>query len=167
MKQIKIGVITNTHGLRGEVKVKCLSDFPQLRFQKGASVNAQQPQGIKTLEIEQVRTAKDLLIVKFCEYDNIAQVEGMKGTLLSIDETSVQELDDDEAYFFEMQDSEVYELDGRYLGKVTEVLETGANAILRVSDGTQEVLIPFVKAFVKEFDKKNKIMKVELMEGLL
>lgn len=167
MKQIKIGVITNTHGLRGEVKVKCLSDFPQLRFQKGASVNAQLPQGIKTLEIEQVRTAKDLLIVKFCEYDNIAQVEGMKGTLLSIDETSVQELDDDEAYFFEMQDSEVYELDGRYLGKVTEVLETGANAILRVSDGTQEVLIPFVKAFVKEFDKKNKIMKVELMEGLL
>lgn len=167
MKQIKIGVITNTHGLRGEVKVKCLSDFPQLRFQKGASVNAQLPQGIKTLEVEQVRTAKDLLIVKFCEYDNIAQVEGMKGTLLSIDETSVQELDDDEAYFFEMQDSEVYELDGRYLGKVTEVLETGANAILRVSDGTQEVLIPFVKAFVKEFDKKNKIMKVELMEGLL
>ena len=167
MKQIKIGVITNTHGLRGEVKVKCLSDFPQLRFQKGASVNAQLPQGIKTLGIEQVRTAKDLLIVKFCEYDNIAQVEGMKGTLLSIDETSVQELDDDEAYFFEMQDSEVYELDGRYLGKVTEVLETGANAILRVSDGTQEVLIPFVKAFVKEFDKKNKIMKVELMEGLL
>lgn len=167
MKQIKIGVITNTHGLRGEVKVKCLSDFPQLRFQKGASVNAQLPQGIKTLEIEQVRTAKDLLIVKFCEYDNIAQVEGMKGTLLSIDETSVQELDDDEAYFFEMQDSEVYELDGRYLGKVTEVLETGANAILRVSDGTQEVLIPFVKAFVKEFDKKNKIMKVELLEGLL
>lgn len=167
MKQIKIGVITNTHGLRGEVKVKCLSDFPQLRYQKGAAVNVQLPQGQKTLYVANTRSAKDLLIVKFQNLDTIEEVEGMKGALLTIDEASVQELEEDEAYYFEMQDSEVYDMEGNFLGRVVEILETGANAVLRVRDGKQEVLIPFVKAFVKEFDKEKKVMKVELLEGLL
>lgn len=167
MKQIKIGVITNTHGLRGEVKVKCLSDFPQLRYQKDAAVNVQLPQGQKTLYVANTRSAKDLLIVKFQDLDTIEEVEGMKGALLTIDEASVQELEEDEAYYFEMQDSEVYDMEGNFLGRVVEILETGANAVLRVRDGKQEVLIPFVKAFVKEFDKEKKVMKVELLEGLL
>ena len=61
----------------------------------------------------------------------------------------------------------VYDMQGVQLGTVSEIIETGANAILRVKTKDKDILIPFVRAFVKEFDRKNKVMKVELMEGLV
>lgn len=167
MKQIKIGVIANTHGLKGEVKVKSLTDFPTIRFKKGKSIHMQGKQGQEALKIQNMRMAKDLLIVKFEGYDDINMVEMWKGNILSIDESDLHTLEEDEAYFFEITDSEVYDMENKYIGKVIEVIETGANAVLRVKMEEREVLIPFVKAFVKEFDKKEKKMKVEMMEGLL
>ena len=61
----------------------------------------------------------------------------------------------------------VYDMEGVQLGPVSEILETGANAILRVTSHDNGILIPLVRAVVKEFDRKNKVMKVELMEGLV
>ena len=66
-----------------------------------------------------------------------------------------------------MMDASVYDMDDNYIGKVIEVIETGANAVLRVQTEGKDILIPFVRTFVKEFDRKEKIMKVELMEGLV
>ena len=155
MKEINIGMLVNTHGLRGEMKVKVLTDFPQLRFQKGAVVHLQLAQGQFDLKVQHVRESKGQLLVKFEGYDDINQVEGWKGSMLTIREEELQELDEFEAYFHELQDA------------VSEIIETGANAILRVKTKDKDILIPFVRAFVKEFDRKNKVMKVELMEGLV
>lgn len=167
MKHINIGVITTTHALKGEVKVKCLTDFADIRFQKGKKIFMQSKQEQIVLQIQSIRKSKELLIIKFVGYDDIEAVEGWRGNLLSINESELHALADDEAYFFEMQDSEVYDMQDLYIGKVIEVIETGANAVLRVQMAEGQVLIPFVKAFVKEFNKKAKRMKVELMEGLL
>lgn len=167
MKEINVGMLVNTHGLRGEVKVKVLTDFPELRFHKDAVVHLQLAQKQIALKIAGVRESKGQLIVKFDGYDDINQVESWKGSLLTISEEELQELDDDEAYFHELQDAAVYDMEGTLLGTVSEIIETGANAVLRVKTKDKDILIPFVRAFVKEFDRKNKIMKVELMEGLL
>lgn len=167
MKHINIGVIATTHALKGEVKVKCLTDFPDTRFQKGKNICMQTKQGQTILQIQNIRKSNELLIIKFAGYDHIEDVEGWKGNLLYIDESELHPLADDEAYYFEMQDSEVYDMQDVYIGKVIEVIETGANAVLRVEMAEGQVLIPFVKAFVKEFNKKEKIMKVEMMEGLV
>ncbi|MEG1474810.1 MAG: ribosome maturation factor RimM [Longicatena sp.] len=167
MKQIKVGVIVNTHGLKGEVRVKNLSDFPTLRYQKGKQINLQYKDVLIHLTIESVRFNKDLYLLTFKDYEDINLVEIWKGSYLSIDEDSLIELSDEEAYYFEMQDSEVYTLEEEYLGRVVEIIETGANAVLRVKNEEREILIPFVKTFVIRFDKKQKKMHVKLMEGLI
>lgn len=166
-KEINVGILVNTHGLRGEMKVKVLSDFVELRFYKGAVVHLTTPKEQVSLKIENVRESKGLLIVKFAGYDNINQVEAWKGCMLTVSEADLQELDEFEAYYHELQDAVVYDMDDEWLGQVVDVIETGANAVLRVKMEDKEILIPFVRAFVKEFDRKAKIMKVELMEGLV
>lgn len=167
MKEINIGILVNTHGLRGEVKVKCLSDFPEIRFCKGAKMFIHTASGKLELCVERVRESKGLLIVKFKDYYDINQVEIWKGSKLTIDEQDLQELDEYEAYYHEMMEAKVYDMDDNYIGKVIEVIETGANAVLRVAAEDKAILIPFVRTFVKEFDRKEKIMKVELMEGMV
>lgn len=165
MKQIKIGVLVNTHGLKGEVKVKPMTDFVDIRFQKGNTINIQYNDTIIPVTIKHVREQKDMLLITFEGYDDINQVEAMKGSVLSIDETNLHELEEDEAYYFELQDCEVYDTNQNYIGTVCEVIETGANAVLRVS-GEKEFLIPYVKAFVTEFHAKEKRIVVKMVEGL-
>lgn len=165
MKQIKIGVLVNTHGLKGEVKIKPMTDFPDIRFQKGNTINIQYQDTLLPVTIEHVREQKDLLLVTFQDYDNINQVEPWKGSVLSIDETKLHALEEDEAYYFELQDCEVYDEADHLIGIVSEVIETGANAILRVK-GEREYLIPYVKAFVTDFDVDSKKIKVKMVEGL-
>ena len=120
MKEINIGMLVNTHGLRGEMKVKVLTDFPQLRFQKGAVVHLQLAQGQFDLKVQHVRESKGQLLVKFEGYDDINQVEGWKGSMLTIREEELQELDEFEAYFHELQDAVVYDMEGVQLRKTGE-----------------------------------------------
>lgn len=166
MKNIKVGMIVNTHGLRGDVKIKLLSDFPELRFAKGAKVYRTCDQGEQELTIQSSRMQKDMLITKFEGFEDINLVEGWKGSVLYIHEDQQQKLEDDEAYFHEIMHSEVYDREEHLLGTVVEIIETGANAVLRVQGVEREYLIPFVKSFVVAFDKEAKIMHVEMMEGL-
>lgn len=165
MKQIKIGVLVNTHGLKGEVKVKPMTDFPDIRFQKGNTINIQYQNTLLPVTIKQVREQKDLLLITFEGYDDINQVEPWKGSILSIDESQLHELEEDEAYYFELQDCEVYDNENQLLGTVSEVIETGANAVLRVR-GEREYLIPYVKAFITDFDAEAKRITVKMVEGL-
>lgn len=165
MKQIKIGVLVNTHGLKGEVKVKPMTDFPDIRFQKGNTINIQYQDKLIPVAIKHVREQKDLLLLTFEEYDDINQVESFKGSVLSIDESQLHELEEDEAYYFELQDCEVYDETDHLIGTVCEVIETGANAVLRVR-GEREYLIPYVKAFVTDFDAQTKRITVKMVEGL-
>ncbi len=94
--------------------------------------------------------------MKFKDYDDINQVEAWKGSTLTISEQDLHELDEDEAYYHEMMDASVYDMDNNFIGKVIEVIETGANAVLRVQTKNANILIPFVRTFVKEFDRKEK-----------
>ena len=167
MEQITIGILVNTHGLRGEVKIKTMTDFPEIRFKKGAVIHLQTSEGIIPLKIKNVREQKGLLLVKFDGYDDINQVEKWKGSVLSIDQKDVHELEEDEAYFFELKNCEVFDEQGSKLGVVSEVLDTNANAILRVKGENGDILIPYVKAFIQSFSREEKRIVVHLVEGML
>lgn len=167
MKLIRIGILANTHGLRGEVKIKSLSDFTELRFVKGAQIYLQHQGELLPLTITQIREARGLLVVKFQGYDDINQVEPWKGDDIVLYEEDLHELEEDEAYFYELIDCDVVDMNNQYLGKVVEVIETGANAILRVRNDDKDVLIPYVKAFVKKFDRSLKQIQVEMLDGML
>ena len=166
MNQLTIGALVNTHGLKGEVKVKILTQFPDVRFKKGNIIYVHFEHEYIPVKIAQIRNQKDFLLLSFEGYADINLVEKWKGSELCIDRMDAHELEEDEAYFFELQDSEVVSVDGTSLGVVSEVIETGANAVLRVT-GEQELLIPYVKAFIVSFERGEKRITVKLMDGML
>ena len=167
MNEIKVGALVNTHGLRGEVKVKPLTDFADVRFAKGSELHIQYKQELIPVEVQYSKWAKTLLIVKFKGINDINDVEKYKGCTLSINMDEVHELEEDEAYFFELKDCTVYDENHNRLGIVEEVLETNANAVLRVTDGDRSILVPYVKAFVTSFDREQKEIHIKMMDGLL
>lgn len=167
MEQIVIGKLVNTHGLRGDVKIKPMTDFTDIRFRVGASIHLQSGSALLPLEIQSVKENKGMLFVHFVGYDDINLVEGWKGSLLSIDRDQTHALDEDEAYFFELKGCEVVDENGQFLGNVSEVLETSANAILRVKRDGLEFLVPYVKAFILDFSRSEHKVTIRMMEGLL
>lgn len=167
MDEILIGTLVNTHGLRGEVKVKTLTDFSDVRFAKGKEIHIQYQSQLIPVTIQYSKWMKNLLLVKFKNINDINDVEKYKGCALSISKDSVHELEEDEAYFFELKNCHVFDEDGNALGIVEEVLETTANAVLRVSNEEHSMLVPYVKAFIVSFDRENKKIVMRMMDGLL
>lgn len=163
-----IGKVINTHGIKGEVKVKQISDFDD-RFTIGATVYAvDKDQQSTALTIDGSRFQKDFRLLHFNGYDTIESVETLKGLTLKIKAEQLTELEENEYYYHEIIGCSVYTIDGEELGKIESILAPGANDVWVVKgEHQQEILIPYIEDVVKEVDVKNKLVKIELMEGLV
>lgn len=157
----------NTHGIKGEVKVKQISDFNE-RFQKGNSVYLLYKEQEHLLTIASSRRHKQMLILKFEGFDSINQVEPWKGSSLYITENQLTALEENEYYYHEIIGCEVCTVNGDKIGMIHSILAPGANDVweVKTEDG-REVLIPYIEQVVKEIDIENKKVMIEPMEGLL
>ena len=164
MDKVKVGVIVNTHALKGEVKVKSFSDFSDVRFAKGSKLMIAYRNEYINVRVKSCRESKCLLLVLFDGYEDINLIEKYKGCEIFVSKQFLHDLEEDEVYFHDLMECDVYDEDDNFIGKVEEVLETGANAVLRVN---KKILIPFVKAFIKESDIENKKIVIHKVEGLL
>lgn len=163
-----IGKIINTHGLKGEVKVKQITDFIE-RFNVGSVVYLiDTDEKVIPLEIANVRKQKDYLLICFTGYDSIDAVEIFKGLILKIKNEQLTPLNDHEFYFHEIIGCTVSDMVGTKIGIVDSILTPGANDVWVIKNNqNKEFLIPYIKDVVKEIDVKNKQIKIEPMEGLL
>ncbi|MBT2598732.1 MULTISPECIES: ribosome maturation factor RimM [Oceanobacillus] len=166
--KFNIGKIVNTHGIRGEVKVVRITDFED-RFSSGNTVYLQDNQGeYKPLVIATHRVHKGFDLLQFKGYKNINEVEAFKGLMLSIDEDQLTDLEEGAYYYHEIVGCKVFTTDGEELGKVKEILSPGANDVWVVQRiNAKDLLIPYIEQVVKEVDNENKIIKIQLMEGML
>ena len=164
---LKVGVITTTHGVRGEVKVFPTTDGAE-RFLDIAYVLLDTGREMKRLDIKNVKFYKNLAILKFDGIDNINEIEKYKGRDLWIPREEGQELGDDEYYIADLIDMEVVLEDGSHFGTLTDVMETGANDVYIVerADGS-EVLLPAIADCILDVDLEENKMTVHLMKGLL
>lgn len=141
-ERVAIGKILKPRGVRGEVKVLSLTDIPD-RFESLTTVSVQTPDSERRrLDIEQVNYYKGFVYLRFKGYDSFEKVHPLAGSLLQVERAESPELPEGQYYHFEILDAEVYTDDDRYLGKVVEILETGASDVYVVRDGKQEYLIP-------------------------
>lgn len=163
-----VGIIVNTHGIRGEVKVHRISDFEE-RFATGEKLYAvKNNEPAKELIIEGHRRHKGFDLLLFKDYQSIEDVEPLKDAYLKIDETQLTELDEGEYYYHEIIGCHVYTTANELLGEVKEILAPGANDVFSVrQENGEEVLIPNIKDVVKIIDVDKKEIVIELMEGLL
>lgn len=166
--QIEIGKIINTHGIKGELKIISSSDFEEERFAVGNSVNIQFGKELIPMEVASFRRHKGCLLVAFKDLMNINFVEKYKGCVISVDSDEMQELDEDEVYFYQLIDCKVIDEENNELGMVVEIIETAAHDILRIrNDEGKEVLIPYVDAFIVDVDVDEKVIIVHLIEGFV
>ncbi|HJB28852.1 MAG TPA: ribosome maturation factor RimM [Candidatus Blautia faecavium] len=164
---LKVGVITTTHGVRGEVKVFPTTD-DAARFLDLDYILLDTGKELRKLEIQNVKFFKNLAILKFKGIDNINDIEMYKGRELWIPREEGQELGEDEYYIADLLGLSVILEDGTHFGTLKDVMETGANDVYVVTtDEGKEVLLPAIKECILKIDLEQEQMTVHLMKGLL
>lgn len=164
---LRVGVISSTHGVRGEVKVFPTTDDKN-RFKQLKDVILDTGKDYLTLEIESVRFFKQMVILKFKGINNINDIEKYKGKDLLVTRENAVPLAENEYFIYDIIGAEVFLEDGTEFGTISEVLATGANDVYVVKDTNgKEVLLPVIDDCVKEIDVEEKKVTVYLMPGLL
>lgn len=164
---LQVGVISSTHGVRGEVKVFPTTDDAN-RFRKLKTVILDTGREHLTLEIEGVKFFKQFVILKFKGIDNINEIEKYKGRSLLVDREHAVKLKKNEYFVADMIGISVFTEDGKPFGILKDVMETGANDVYIIeSPEYGEVLIPAIRQCIFEVDIENQRMVIHLMEGLV
>ncbi len=164
---LKVGVITSTHGIRGEVKVfPTTDDIQRFTYLKECVIDTGKQQ--IPVEVEGCKFFKNQAILKFKEFQSIDEVEKYKGAGLWVTREHAVPLEEGEFYIADIIDAEVYEENGEYLGRLTEVMETGANDVYVVKlESGKELLIPAIPQCILDVDTERPRVTVRLMKGML
>ncbi len=165
--KLQVGVITQTHGVHGEVKVFPTTDDMH-RFSDLDEVILDTGKDMRTLKIERVRFFKQYVIVKFKGFDNPDDIEKYKGCPLLVERRDAVPLAENEYFIADLVGLAVITDSGEELGTLTDVIPTGANDVYSVrSQKYGEVLLPAIRDCILNVDLSNGQMKVHLMEGLI
>lgn len=164
---LQVGIITSTHGVRGEVKVYPTTDDPR-RFRRLKEVVLDTGKEKMNLEIEGVKFFKQFVILKFKGLDNINDIEKYRQKSLYVTRKNAVRLQKDEYFIADLIGLKVQDEDGKELGTVKDVIETGANDVYEVemADG-KSLLLPAIKQCILNVDVENGTMQVHVLEGLL
>lgn len=167
IQELQVGVITQTHGIRGEVKVFPTTDDAH-RFKRLREVILDNGKERLVMEIEGVKFFKQYAILKFKGYDSINEIERYKGAKLLVTREHAVRLKKDEYFIADLIGMRVLTEEGEVFGTLTDVLSTGANDVytVRREDGT-EVLLPAIKECILQIDMEQSRMTIHVMDGLL
>lgn len=164
---LQVGVITSTHGVRGDVKVFPTTDDPA-RFKKLKKVIVEGKRENTEMEVQQVRFFKNMVILKLKGIDTMDDAEKLRNRALLVSRENAVRLGPGEFFICDLIGLEVSEENGNYLGKLTEVIQTGANDVYVVQmENDKEVLIPNIKDCIINISLEDNFMTVHLLEGLL
>lgn len=163
----RVGVISNTHGIKGEVKVFPTTDDPT-RFKTLKQVFVDTGREQIQLTITGCKFFKNLVILKFKDIDNINDVEKYKGKDLLVTRENAIPLYEGEYYIADLIDLEVHDEADNKIGVLYDVMQTGANDVyvIHLDDG-REVLLPVIDECVLDVNISAGFVKVHIMEGLL
>ncbi|MCI6714998.1 MAG: ribosome maturation factor RimM [Lachnospiraceae bacterium] len=167
LQELQVGVITQTHGIRGEVKVFPTTDDVN-RFKKLKEVMLDTEKERLTMEIESVKFFKQYVILKFRGYDSINDIEKYKRAKLLVTRDKAVKLKKDEYFIADLIGLKVVTGDGESFGTLKDVLATGANDVYVVErPDTSEVLLPAIKECILNVDMEQGCISVHIMDGLL
>lgn len=165
--ELQVGVITQTHGIKGEVKVFPTTDDAS-RFKKLKEVIMDTGRERLHMEVEGVKFFKQYAIVKFKGYDSINDVEKYKGSKLYVTRDKAVRLKKDEYFIADLIGMQVITEDGEPFGVLKDVMATGANDVYVVErEDSSEVLLPAIRECVLKIDMEQGLITVHIMDGLL
>jgi 16S rRNA processing protein RimM len=161
---VVVGHISKVHGVRGEVVVVVLTEFPE-RFAEGSVLASSDG---RSFTIQRTRDHHGRLLVKFAEVPDREAAEALRGLDLVVDEADLPELPEGRWWPSDIEGCEVVTEDGQGLGTVAEIIFTPANDVwaVRAPDG-REVLIPVIDDVLISVDVEAKRIVVREVPGLL
>lgn len=163
---LQVGVITSTHGIRGEVKVFPTTDDPN-RFRKLKQVILDTGKEQLEMEIASVKFFKNMVIVKFKGIDDINDVEKYRKAGIYVTRENAIPLGENEYFIADLIGLRVISDEEEELGVIDDVLQTGANDVYIVKkEQTPDLLIPAIKDCIKRVDIEEGTMMVHLLPGL-
>ncbi|MBE5841829.1 MAG: 16S rRNA processing protein RimM [Butyrivibrio sp.] len=167
--RFQVGVIASTHGLHGEVNVFPTTEDPN-RFKKLKKVTLHTKRGEEIeLDVQSAKFFKKFVIVKFKQFNDINEVEKLKGCELTIERKDAIKLQPGEYYCADLIGLSIVDEEGNVLGTLVDVIQTGANDVyeMKREDGEENVLIPAIKDCILDVDIENKQIKIHVIPGLL
>lgn len=169
MEYLNVGKIVNTHGIRGEVRVISLTDFPEERYQKGATLLLfKEGMSPLSLTVASHRRHKNFDLLTFEGYPNINDVQNFRDGILKVNKEDLANLEEDEYYYHQIIGLTVLDENKQEIGKIKEILSPGANDVWVVQrKGKKDALIPYIASVVTGIDLDNGVVNVELPEGLI
>ena len=158
---IAVGFVRGPHGLNGELRVEPLTDHPH-RFQAGATLQA----GDRSYTVRGSRMHQKALLLQIEGIDTRGQAEALRDLLFEVPESELPALGEGEYYRYQLIGMEVVDREGQSLGRIAEVLDTGANDVYAVRNEEGELLLPAIDTVIREVDVADGRMVVEVPSGL-
>ena len=166
VEQFRVGVITSTHGLKGEVKVFPTTDDPG-RFRKLKKVTLDLGGEKRQLKVRKVSFFKQFVILGFEGLDTIEDVERLRGKDLLVDRKDAIALPEGRYFIADLIGLRVINEQDEEIGILQDVLETGANDVyVAVRPDGRELLLPVIDECVLETDRDAGYVRVHVMPGL-
>lgn len=163
---LQVGVITSTHGVRGEVKVFPTTD-DNARFKQLKECYVEYKNEMQPVKVQGVKFFKNMVILKFDGIDNINDVEKYRQCKLFVDREHAVALEEDEYFMTDLIGLHVEKEDGTALGTLTEIIPTGANDVYVVTgQEKKEWLFPAIKECIMKIDIPTGRMVVRMMKGM-
>lgn len=169
-RYLAVGRIVAPHGIRGELKVEILTDDPDRFGLLELVYLGREDEEPVPWELVSYRLHKNQVLLQLKGCNDRAMAETMRGIFVQVPREEAIPLKDGEYYEYQIIGLEVKTVSGELLGRVIEILYTGANDVYVVRDDDpshREILIPVLDDIVLEIDLEAGSMVVELPEGLV
>ena len=166
-KRLEIGQIVNTHGIKGEIKITPFTN-DITRFDDLEEVYVKSKKKSKLYKVEGVRYHKNMVLLKLEGINTPEQADLLRNAYLEVDRENAVPLKEGTYYIVDLIGLEVYTDEGKLLGKVDDIYNTGANDIYVIKDELgKQVLLPGIKDVIKNVDLEGKKIIVHLIPGLI
>jgi 16S rRNA processing protein RimM len=160
---LAIGRVVRPFGLRGELRVQLVTEYPE---QLGRLRTVYLGPEAQPWQVEAVRLHQEAALFKLVGCDDRTAAEMLRGVLVQIALKDAVPLEDDEFYEHQIIGLQVVEEDGTPLGKLTEIITTGANDVFVIIGPGGELLLPAIESVILDIDLDNGQMVVHVLDGL-
>ena len=166
-KRLEVGQIVNTFGIKGEIKVTPFTNDIR-RFDDLKKVYVKTRKESKLYNVENARYHKNMVLLKLKGINTPEEAEILRNAFLEIDREDAIPLEEGTYFIADLLGLEVYTDEGKLLGRVNDIYNTGSKDIYVIKDELgKQVLLPGIDEVIKEVDLNNGKIIVHLIPGLV
>ena len=169
MKQqyFEIGQIVNTFGIKGMVKVNPFTDDIS-QFEEMETILVDKKGSLLEMQIEEVKYSKNQVLLKLKGIDTVEEAEKYRNCYLKLPREKARKLPKNTYFIADLIGLKVYTEEGKLLGKVDDIYNTGASDIYLIKDELgKQILLPAIKDVIKQIDLEQEKIVVHLLDGLV